>query len=51
MVRVLPEGVERIDLERFDIAGSTLDIEIRRPGERRAVTAKSEGPVALVVEE
>jgi glycogen debranching enzyme len=47
----LPNGVERIDLERFDIAGSILDIEIRRLGERTAVTAKSEGPVAIVVEE
>ena len=47
----LPEGVERIALERLDIAGSSLDIEIRRLGERTAVTATSGGSVAVVVEE
>jgi len=47
----LPAGVERIALERLDIAGSLLDIEIRRLGERTAVTATSGGSVAVVVEE
>jgi glycogen debranching enzyme len=47
----LPEGVERIALERLDIAGSSLDIEIRRLGERTAVTATPGSSVAVVVEE
>ncbi|HEY5289928.1 MAG TPA: amylo-alpha-1,6-glucosidase, partial [Caulobacteraceae bacterium] len=47
----LPAGVEQIRLERLDIAGAFLDIEIRRLGDRTAVTAKAEGQVAVLVEE
>jgi glycogen debranching enzyme len=47
----LPEGVERISLERLDIAESSLDIEIRRLGDRTAVTATPGGSVSVVVEE
>ncbi|MGH7023840.1 MAG: amylo-alpha-1,6-glucosidase [Caulobacteraceae bacterium] len=47
----LPDGVEQIALQGLEIAGSSLDIEIRRLGERTAVTAKTEGSVAVVVEE
>ncbi|HXV01492.1 MAG TPA: glycogen debranching N-terminal domain-containing protein [Caulobacteraceae bacterium] len=54
MVRpYLPKGVERISLEGLDIAGSTVDIEVQRLGERAAVTVGpgSDGSVTVVVEE
>jgi hypothetical protein len=47
----LPIGVERIKLERLDIAGSSLELEVQRLGERTAVTAVSEGSVSVIVEE
>jgi glycogen debranching enzyme len=49
----LPTGVERICVDGLDIAGSAVDIEIQRLGERTAVTVGSagDGLVTVVVEE
>ncbi|HEY1449268.1 MAG TPA: glycogen debranching N-terminal domain-containing protein [Caulobacteraceae bacterium] len=47
----LPLGVERILIERLEVAGSTMDIEIHRLGERTAVTASPDEAVSVVVEE
>ena len=49
----LPAGVERICVDGLDIAGSTVDIEVQRLGDRIAVTVASgaDGMVTVVVEE
>jgi glycogen debranching enzyme len=47
----LPLGVERILIERLEVAGSAMDIEIHRLGERTAVTATPDQAVSVVVEE
>ena len=51
--RSLPTGVERIRLTGLDIGGRAVDIEVRRLGERTAVTVASggDGLVTVVVEE
>jgi len=47
----LPAGVEQITVEGLDIAGSAMDIVIQRLGDRTAATVRSDGSVAVMVEE
>ena len=47
----LPSGVERINIERLEVAESSLDIEFRRLGERTVVTATTDQAVSVMVEE
>ena len=47
----LPPGVERLRVEGLDIAGASIDIEVRRLGELTAVTTTPDESVSVLVEE
>jgi glycogen debranching enzyme len=47
----LPVGVDRLRVERLEVAGASIDIEVRRLGELTAVTSTPDEAVSVLVEE